>query len=180
LLGAPAVKLFNSFYFRHKGRKTRRPHLVPWDAFFFPLDGVGNWNRMYGSRGFVQHQCVVPHAAGASVLGAILDRMSSLSSASFLAVLKSFGPRGRGLMSFPMPGFTLAVDIPVQPGLFDVLKAIDREVVAAGGRIYLAKDACQSRETVAAGYPGLPAFRAFREAHGLHVLQSHLSQRLAL
>jgi len=175
-----SVKAFNALYFRQGARKAGRPFLVHWDPYFFPLDGIGSWNRMYGRRGFLQHQCVLPDAAARSVLGEILDRISSRGNASFLAVLKRLGA-GSGLISFPFEGFTLALDLQVNDDVFALLDEVDRLVVAAGGRLYLAKDARQSRATFEAGYPGLARFRDIRRALGAEGrVASRLSARLGI
>lgn len=178
-LNRASVTAFNALYFR-RGRAAPASSLVPWQSYFFPLDGLAAWNRLYGARGFVQHQCVVPRRDAESVLAGILDRVARLGTASPLAVLKRLGPGGHGL-SFPMEGYTLALDLPANAATFALLDALDRSVVAAGGRLYLAKDARQSRDTFEAGYPALPAFRDLRRQLGADgVLASRLSTRLGL
>jgi NAD(P)-dependent dehydrogenase (short-subunit alcohol dehydrogenase family) len=139
-----SVAAFNRLYFRNGAAKAGTPHLVHWDPYFFPLDGVVDWNRIYGREGFVQHQCVIPGPAARAVIAEIIERVSRRGNASFLAVLKQLGP-GAGLMSFPMEGYTLSLDLHVTDELFPLLAEIDRAVTAAGGRLYLAKDARQSR-----------------------------------
>ena len=158
-----SVAAFNEVYFRLGARKGGAPFLVHWDPYFFPLDGVGDWNRIYGRRGFLQHQCVIPEPQARSVLGEMIERISARGNASFLAVLKRLGP-SFGTLSFPMQGYTLALDLQVRDGVFELLDEIDALVVAAGGRLYLAKDARQSRSTFEAGYPGLPRFREVRRS----------------
>ncbi len=138
---------------------------MAWDPYFFPLDGVGDWNRIYGRRGFVQYQCVIPTARAQAVLGEILERVARYGSASFLAVLKALG-RAHGLLSFPLEGFTLTLDLPVSAAVFALLDGFDALVVAAGGRLYLAKDARQAHATFEAGYPDLDRFRDLRRAIG--------------
>lgn len=178
-LNRASVTAFNALYF-HRGRVAPASGLVPWQSYFFPLDGLAAWNRLYGARGFVQHQCVVPRRGAESVLAGILDRVARLGTASPLAVLKRLGPGGHGL-SFPMEGYTLALDLPANAATFALLDALDRSVVAAGGRLYLAKDARQSRDTFEAGYPALAAFRDLRRRLGADgVLASRLSTRLGL
>jgi FAD/FMN-containing dehydrogenase len=179
-LNRASVKAFNEVYFRRGARNAGEPSLVHWDPYFFPLDGIGDWNRIYGRRGFVQYQCVVPSAAAREVLGDIVERISARGNASFLAVLKQLGP-STGTLSFPLEGFTLALDLPVTDDLFPLLDDLDRSVVAARGRLYLAKDARQSRATFEASYPGLPAFRELRRNLGAdgHIV-SRLSSRLGI
>ncbi|MBR0773816.1 FAD-binding oxidoreductase [Bradyrhizobium diazoefficiens] len=173
-----SVRAFNELYYRMGARRAGSHHVVSLYPYFFPLDSVGAWNRIYGRRGFLQHQCVIPTAGARGVLGEILDRVSRRGDASFLAVLKKLG-EGDGLLSFPLPGYTLALDVPLKGDILDFLDEIDRLVVAAGGRLYLAKDARQSRATFEAGYPALPRFNAIRKALDPDGnIRSKLSQRL--
>ena len=176
-----SVAAFNELYFR-RGRATAgAPFLNRIEPFFFPLDGVLNWNRIYGRRGFLQHQSVIDAEHAESAIGEMLRRFAQRGNASFLAVLKKLGPAGRGLLSFPRPGFTLALDVAVDRGVFEFLDEVDKIVVAAGGRIYLAKDARQSPETFAAGYPNLDEFRRIRRTIGAdRRIVSRLSKRLGI
>ena len=175
-----SVGAFNEFYFRRGAAQAGDPFLVHWDPYFFPLDGIQGWNRIYGRRGFIQHQCVIPTAAARPTLGAILDRISRRANPSFLAVLKQLGG-SFGHLSFPLDGYTLALDLPVTDDVFPLLDEIDRLVVAAGGRLYLAKDSRQSQATFEAGYPGLAKFRDIRRAVGADgCVASRLSARLGI
>jgi FAD/FMN-containing dehydrogenase len=160
-----SVSTFNEAYFRLGAAKAGQPRLVEWDPYFFPLDSVGDWNRIYGRRGFVQYQCVIPTPQAQAVLGEILAQVARHGLASFLAVLKALGP-AHGLLSFPMEGFTLTLDLPVSEGVFALLDGFDALAVAAGGRLYLAKDARQARATFEAGYSNLPRLRDLRRAIG--------------
>jgi decaprenylphospho-beta-D-ribofuranose 2-oxidase len=180
ILSRPSVTAFNEVYFRRGAAKAGNDLLVGIDPYFFPLDGVGNWNRIYGARGFVQHQCVIPKAASSRALAEILDRIRRLGSPSFLAVLKLLGAAD-GLLSFPMEGYTLALDFPASRTTLQLLDDIDRILVAAGGRIYLAKDARQQRATFESGYAdALPRFRGLRRDIGAAgKIESQLSRRLA-
>lgn len=176
-----SVKAFNEVYYRLGASGAGPETLVHWDPFFFPLDGIHDWNRIYGKRGFLQHQCVIPFDAARTTLTGILERIARVGNASFLAVLKTLGP-GDGLLSFPMPGYTLALDFSYSPATLALLDDIDRLVADAGGRIYLAKDARQSRETLQRGYgAALETFRNIRRRIGANDrITSHLSKRLGL
>ncbi|AWM04180.1 FAD-binding oxidoreductase [Bradyrhizobium amphicarpaeae] len=177
-LNRTSVRAFNELYYRMGARRAGGSHVVSLYPYFFPLDSVGGWNRIYGKRGFLQHQCVIPQAGARAVLGEILDRVARRGDASFLAVLKKLG-QGDGILSFPLPGYTLALDFPVKGDILNFLDEIDRLVVAAGGRLYLAKDARQSRATFEAGYPALRRFNAIRKSlDPAGNIRSKLSQRL--
>ncbi len=155
-----SIQAFNSvFYRRHPDQMGV---VVDYDKYFYPLDGLRNWNRMYGKRGFVQYQATVPleQAAG---LTRLLEKLSAARRASFLAVLKRFGDAGPGLLSYPLKGYTLALDIPNHAGLFPFLEELDRLVLDHGGRLYLAKDAAMSPESFTAMYPQAGVFREIRD-----------------
>ncbi|GAA0284935.1 FAD-binding protein [Rhodovulum strictum] len=159
LLSWPVVKLFNRWRLARipdSGRKRIRAL----DEFFFPLDALHDWNRLYGKRGFHQFQCVVPQDA-APALREILAAIAKSGIASPLAVLKRMGPGRAGHLSFPMAGYTLAVDLPARKTRAAPLYArLEDMVQAAGGRLYLAKDALARPGTIAAMYPELDAWRA--------------------
>jgi FAD/FMN-containing dehydrogenase len=177
-LNRTSIRAFNELYYRMGARRAGSSRVVSLYPYFFPLDSIGEWNRIYGKRGFLQHQCVIPEAGARAVLGEILDRVARRGDASFLAVLKKLG-QGDGILSFPLPGYTLALDFPVKGDILNFLDEIDRLVVAAGGRLYLAKDARQSRATFAAGYPALQRFNAIRKSlDPAGNIRSKLSQRL--
>jgi decaprenylphospho-beta-D-ribofuranose 2-oxidase len=172
-------RAFNELWFR-KAPKSRSGEVQNITTFFHPLDIVGDWNRVYGPHGFCQYQFVVPFGAEA-VFRRAVERIAGSGHVSCLNVLKRFGPGDAGPLSFPMPGWTLAVDIPVGRGLDRLFAELDDLVLGAGGRLYLAKDSRMSADTLAASYPRLDDFRAVRarvDPDGM--FRSDLARRLAL
>ncbi len=140
LLSRATVRLFNELYYRcHVARLRRR--IVDPETFFYPLDAVLHWNRVYGPRGFTQHQCVLPEGERPGAVRRFLDELTRRGGASFLCVIKDCGAEGEGLLSFPRPGISIAVDLPVRQGLQELIDALNERVIAEGGRVYLAKDA---------------------------------------
>jgi decaprenylphospho-beta-D-ribofuranose 2-oxidase len=180
MLNRLSIRAFNELWFR-KAPVSRRDELQSIATYFYPLDIVRHWNRLYGPRGFVQWQFVVPDAA-VDLLRAIIERLAAAGAASFLTVLKRFGPANPGPLSFPAPGWTLALDMAAATrGLADVLDDLDRQVVDAGGRIYLAKDSRVAPELVAAMYPRLGEWqRVQARLDPGGELQSDLARRLNL
>lgn len=175
LINPLSLRLFNSAYYSMKCWQAGRKK-VHHEAFLYPLDGIAHWNRLYGPNGFYQYQSVVPRSAGLDATRAMLKVIACSGEGSFLAVLKTFGERtAPGMLSFPMPGVTLALDFRNAGArthrLFETLDAIVRE---AGGRIYLAKDARMPRSLFEAGYPALSRFLAFRDPG----ISSAMSRRL--
>lgn len=159
LLNPVTVRAFNAGYFRLKAARSgqRKAHYAP---FFFPLDAIGAWNRIYGRRGFFQYQCVLPHDTAPAATEEALKQISRSGQGSFLAVLKTFGDLvSPGMLSFPMKGATLAMDVPNRGDVtLKLLARLDEVVRQAGGRLYPAKDGRITPAMLSAGYPGLAAF----------------------
>ena len=180
LINRYSVALANEAYYR-KAPRARPGELQTIGTFFHPLDGIRNWNRVYGPGGFRQYQYVLPFGQEAAVRRSF-ELVSRARAASFVTVLKRFGEGDPGLLSFPVPGWTLALDVPARTrGLASLLAALDRLVVEAGGRVYLAKDSRVPAEVLAEMYPRLAEFRKLREVvDPAGILASDLSRRLAL
>lgn len=179
LLNRVTLKAFNALYHRRQAG-MRGERLVDWDSYFYPLDALGHWNRIYGARGFLQFQCALPLAAARSGLTELLRATSQSGQGSFLAVLKRLGARPGGAFSFPLEGYTLALDFPVSRRTLDLMARLDEIVVAHGGRFYLAKDSRMSARTLRASDRRVPDFLAMRQALGAHPFQSSQSERLQL
>jgi decaprenylphospho-beta-D-ribofuranose 2-oxidase len=180
LINARTVALLNQAWFR-KAPRRRTGEIQTIGQFFHPLDGIKNWNRLYGPAGFVQYQYVVPFGAD-DVVRRSLERISALRAPSFVTVLKRFGEGDPGLLSFPMPGWTLALDFPSRtPWLSQLLGELDEMVLEVGGRLYLAKDSRIPAELIPGMYPRYEDFRRLRatvDPGG--VFRSDLSARLGL
>lgn len=175
LINRLTLRPFNETYYWMNRRKRGR-QIVHYQPFFYPLDNLHDWNRMYGPNGFYQYQSVIPRNVGSDAVSAMLSEIRHSHQGSFLAVLKTFGDREPlGMLSFPRPGVTLALDFPNNGNktrdLFDRLDAIVQE---AGGRIYLAKDARMPRDLFEAGYPRLREFKKYRDPG----ITSAMSRRL--
>jgi len=180
LLNKWSVSAFNELWFRSAPRHEVG-EAQKLSTFFYPLDGVGNWNRLYGQRGFVQYQFCVPENARATVVE-VIERLADSRLTSFLGVLKRFGEANPAPLSFPLAGWTLALDMPVgSPRLPGVLDELDELVVAAGGRVYLAKDARLSSQRARAMYPRLGEFLDVKaRIDPKNQLTSDLARRLDL
>lgn len=177
-LGGFNVRMFNHLYYA-----MQRPGdaVVDLDPYFYPLDAIFDWNRIYGKQGFLQYQSVLPLGTSEKGMRCLLEAISAAGAGSFLAVLKRMGPGSFGMLSFPMEGYTLALDFPATPDNFALLDRLDAITADHGGRVYLTKDARVSPERFAAGYPRLDEFRNLRAQYGLDQrFSSLLSQRLGL
>jgi decaprenylphospho-beta-D-ribofuranose 2-oxidase len=153
------AKIFNRLYFERIPKLGRERHL-DLERFFYPLDSILDWNRLYGRAGFVQFQCVIPDAAARDALRTLLTRIAATGNASFLAVIKTLGSNGRGHLSFPMRGITLALDFPQRDGVVSLLDTLHDITIDYGGRVYLAKDSCLKPAQFRRMYPRLPELQA--------------------
>jgi decaprenylphospho-beta-D-ribofuranose 2-oxidase len=155
-----SVRAFNELYYR---RARPGIAIVDYETFFFPLDAILDWNRLYGRSGFTQHQCVIPKASSRTAIRALLERVSASGYGSFLAVLKLFGGEGDGLLSFPRLGYTLTLDFPLNGATLALLRELDAIVADHGGRLYLAKDARTDAAMMRRGYARLDRFKRVRD-----------------
>jgi len=163
LVNRASLRAFNTLYW-HRQWRERREAIEHLQTFFYPLDGIAHWNRMYGPRGFLQYQCVVPPPVAAETTAELLHRIAASGTGSFLAVLKQFGSRpSLGMLSFPRPGTTLALDFPVDRGgrVFRLLDGLDDVVSGAGGSVYPAKDARMSGPHFRTYFPSWEKFLPF-------------------
>lgn len=180
LLNRYSMGAFNALYYQRRVDPQARQRIET-DSYFFPLDGIAHWNRLYGAKGFVQYQCVIPQDAALSGITRLLSATSAAGKGSFLSVLKKFGPANAHWLSFPMQGYTLAMDFKFERSLLPFLDELDRIMLDHGGRLYLAKDARMSAETFRRSYPRWEDFQALRLASGAdRLFNSRQSQRLGL
>lgn len=160
LVNRLSLRAFNSLYYRRQ--PLQRSRTVHYQPFFYPLDSIGHWNRMYGPNGFLQYQCAVPEDNGKEVFREILQSISDSRQGSFMAVLKVFGNKiSPGMMSFPKPGVTLALDFPNSATTLSLLERIDELTRAAGGVVYPAKDARMSAESFQTYFPQWQEFKKY-------------------
>jgi len=164
LLNPLSVKAFNTLYYE-RIRGTVTQHRVGYEPYFYPLDKLADWNKLYGRAGFLQYQFAVPFSGRAALQEAV-RRITEARLASPLAVLKVFGPANDNLLSFPMAGYTLALDFKVDDRALRLCDELDRLVLGAGGRVYLTKDARMSAATLRASYPRLEEFEKVRREYG--------------
>lgn len=175
LVNRLSLRPFNRVYRYLRQRQSGR-HLSHYEPFFYPLDHLLEWNRLYGPKGFYQYQCVVPREVGREAVGAMLKEVARAGDGSFLTVLKTFGQRqAPGMLSFPTPGVTLALDFPNSgERTLKLFERLDAIVSETGGRIYPAKDARMPRALFESGYARLPEFLKYRDPG----ISSGLSRRL--
>ena len=163
VLNGLTIRAFNELYYRKQWR-ARSSGVVGYQPFWYPLDAIRSWNRMYGRRGFTQYQCVLPREAGRGSARRVLEVLTARGGASFLCVIKDFGRKGPGVLSFPYPGITLALDIAVRDETQQLVDALNEQVLQEGGRIYLAKDSFTRREHFEAMEgPRLAEFQTIRD-----------------
>ncbi|MEQ8336341.1 MAG: FAD-binding oxidoreductase [Cyclobacteriaceae bacterium] len=171
------IRMTNSLIY-HKNIKKQQRSIIPYEGFFYPLDAIKHWNRIYGKKGFVQYQFVVPQENGRVAMREILMKIRREGRGSFLAVLKAMGDPN-GMISFPMKGYTLALDFPIRKGLFEFLDELDEMVLSYNGRIYLTKDARMSKEVLSKSYKSISQFRQFIK-FSKNKFQSIQSNRLGI
>lgn len=163
-LNPATASLFNTAYYWKHVKKEARAVISP-ETFFYPLDSILHWNRGYGSRGFTQYQCVIPRQAGAPAVREFMMLLTKLGGASPLCVIKDCGPEGKGLLSFPLEGTSVAIDMAVSPDIQRIVDRLNEFVIAAKGRIYLTKDRFTRADHFRAMEPRLPRFLAVREKY---------------
>ncbi len=175
-----SIKLFNNLYYRKVPAGTTK-EIIDYNTFFYPLDALLNWNRIYGKAGFVQYQFVLPKETSKEVMPEILKHIADAGSGSFLAVLKLFGKEDKGLLSFPREGYTLALDFPATSATFTLLNKLDEIVHQAEGRIYLTKDSRLQARWMKSGYEHLSTFQKVRQQNDKNNLfRSLQSDRLQI
>ena len=174
------IKAFNWLYY-NKVKERVSKQKVTIDSFFYPLDAIGNWNCIYGINGFTQYQFILPIETSYEGLLEILKVISNSGKGSFIAVLKLYGKANDNYLSFPLEGYSLALDFKIERDLFDLLDKLDEIVVRYKGRIYLTKDVRVSKETFEQGYPKIASFRQFRKQTKMDTkLQSLQSKRVGI
>jgi len=179
LLNSMTMRAFNAAYWAKAAHnKTQTIPLLP---YFYPLDAIGGWNKLYGKAGFVQYQFVLPKSDGVANMRKVLTQIAQSGAGSFLAVLKQFGPANQNLLSFPIEGYTLALDFKVSPSVIDLLHRLDDMVADMGGRVYLTKDAVMREASFKTTYPKWQEFEAVRQKYGaIGKFASAQSKRLGL
>ena len=175
-----SVKAFNWLYYG-KSRKGISKQKVNIDTFFYPLDAIGHWNRIYGKNGFTQYQFILPKNVSYEGLKEILTAISDSGKGSFLAVIKLYGKANDNYLSFPIEGYSVALDFKIEEGLFKLLDELDKIVIRYQGRIYLTKDVRVSKENFEKGYPQIKTFREYRKENNMdNKFQSLQSKRVGI
>ena len=172
------VRIFNFFYFL-KGKISKKSKYVDWDTFFYPLDNISYWNKIYGKKGFAQFQCVIPLSKSKKAISELLNCISYSKSGSFLAVLKRFGTQESNF-SFPMEGYSLALDFPINADNLFLMKLLDEITIKHGGRFYLAKDSRVKKDIFEKSDIRDNEFRKYREKKLKLKFNSIQSKRLDL
>jgi FAD/FMN-containing dehydrogenase len=162
LVNRHSMKLFNNVYYALQ-KSGRQDNILHYRDYFFPLDWIRHWNRLYGKAGFIQYQFVVPQASAKEAITAVLREIASQGKGSFLSVLKKMGAENNNYLSFPMAGYTLALDFKVEDSLFPLLDRLDQIVMDGGGRVYLAKDARMNESMFKQTYPRWQQFCQVRQ-----------------
>lgn len=175
------VRAFNRYYYKQATKKTS-PEILTYRNYFYPLDRLHAWPKLYGKRGFLQYQCVIPNEVAAPTIQTIFDILRKKHCPSYLAVLKRLGVESQAFLSFPRPGLTLAIDLPIRhPELFLCLDELDAVLIRAGGRVYLAKDARLKPEHFREMYPRYAQWlNVKRQWDPKLICSSSLSRRLLL
>ncbi len=179
LLNSLTMKTFNSAYW-HKA-KHGRAHTVSLNSYFYPLDRINSWNKLYGNAGFLQYQFVIPKAGGVANMRILLTKIAESGDGSFLTVLKQFGNINNNLLSFPIEGYTLSQDFKLTASTLRTLHELDDLIVGMGGRVYLTKDAVMQETTFKSTYPQWEEFESIRQKYGaIGKFSSAQSKRLGL
>jgi FAD/FMN-containing dehydrogenase len=161
LLNRFTIGRFNAVVYRSHVRRQTRGYVSP-EAFFYPLDRVEQWNLLYGARGVTQHQCVIPDEAGVAGVRRVIELLAEMGAASFLTVIKDCGAEGEGMLSFPRPGMSVALDLPIRDNTQQVIDRLNELVIAEGGRVYLTKDGFTRPDHFRAMEPRLAGFQELR------------------
>ena len=179
LLNGVTMRAFNTAYWAKAAHN--KSQTIPLLPYFYPLDAIGGWNKLYGKAGFVQYQFVLPKADGVANMRKVLTQIAQSGAGSFLAVLKQFGPANQNLLSFPIEGYTLALDFKMSPSVIDLLHGLDDMVADMGGRVYLTKDAVMREASFKTTYPKWQEFEAVRQKYGaIGKFASAQSKRMGL
>ena len=174
------IKIFNNAYYFKNLKKTQTT-IVSLENYFYPLDSLMDWNFLYGEKGFIQYQFVIPKKNGIQILKKILDIINEHDQTPFLAVLKMLGSQNKNYLSFPIEGYTLALDFKADHGLLNLISSLDKVIAHSNGRIYLTKDAIMSKEIFRECYPKWEEFEKIRKKYkAVGKFMSHQSLRLGL